>query len=94
MRRVLWLRQAIEQFDVLIRRIASDKPEAAKRFASEIWTKTNQLGQFVSLGRAGRFPGTRELIIRKSYIIVYRVKEKQVHILRVHHVAQDWPTEL
>jgi len=40
-------------------------------------------------GRLGRIAGTREL--QAPYIIIYRVIEEAVEILRVYHAAQDWP---
>jgi toxin ParE1/3/4 len=43
-------------------------------------------------GRAGEEPDTRELVVpRTAYIVVYRVRESVVEILRVIHGAQQWP---
>ena len=43
-------------------------------------------------GRAGRVPGTRELVITDTpYIIPYRVVEDTVQILRVLHGKRKWP---
>jgi plasmid stabilization system protein ParE len=41
------------------------------------------------MGRAGRFPGTRELVLHKNYIAIYRVRGENVEILRLHHPAQN-----
>jgi len=41
-------------------------------------------------GRLGRIAGTRELV-QAPYVIIYRVIEEAVEILRVYHAAQDWP---
>ncbi len=44
------------------------------------------------MGRAGRVPGTRELLIPGTpYIIPYRVRAGAVEILRVFHAARRWP---
>ena len=44
------------------------------------------------LGRPGRVPGTRELIVSGTrYIVPYRVKEDVVQIITVLHGAQKWP---
>ena len=46
------------------------------------------------LGRPGRVPGTRELVVLHTpYIIPYRVREDVVEILRIFHGARRWPTQ-
>jgi toxin ParE1/3/4 len=50
--------------------------------------------QFPAIGRPGRWPGTRELVVHENYIIPYRVKDGVVQIIRVHHVARLWPNRL
>lgn len=45
------------------------------------------------MGRKGRLEETRELVIVDTpYIVVYRVKDDKVEILRVLHSAQKFPT--
>jgi plasmid stabilization system protein ParE len=42
-------------------------------------------------GRRGHRSGTRELVLTPlRYIVVYSVRAETVHILHVHHDAQDW----
>jgi len=48
-----------------------------------------QLESHPAMGRAGRVPGTRELVLHKHYIAIYRVREGDVEVLRLHHVARD-----
>jgi toxin ParE1/3/4 len=44
------------------------------------------------MGRPGRVPGTRELVIRRTrYIVPYRVHGETLQILRVYHSARRWP---
>jgi toxin ParE1/3/4 len=69
-------------------RIATDNPERAITFVREIQERTQLLTDFPSIGRAGRVAGTRELVAHKKYIIVYRMKDGNVEIIRVHYVAQ------
>ena len=36
--------------------------------------------------------GTRELVFaRLPYIVVYRIQDQDLEILRIYHGAQDWP---
>ena len=41
--------------------------------------------------RAGRIEGTREMVVRPNYLVVYRETETIVTILRVLHTARQWP---
>jgi len=42
--------------------------------------------------RKGRIPGTREYLAHPNYIVVYRVDEDAVRILRVVHGRRQFPT--
>jgi len=43
-----------------------------------------------AIGRPGRVPGTRELIL-PPYILIYTVLANRVWVVRILHGAQDWP---
>ncbi|NKK02797.1 type II toxin-antitoxin system mRNA interferase toxin, RelE/StbE family (plasmid) [Rhizobium leguminosarum] len=45
------------------------------------------------IGRSGRIGGTRQLVISRSFIVIYRVRQKieQVEISRLVQRAQKWP---
>lgn len=44
-----------------------------------------------NLGKAGRLPGTRELVLSKyPFLVVYRYQEETIEILRVFHVSQKF----
>ena len=88
---VRWTRKALENLDAIAAYIALDNPIRARSFVGEIKAKTELLSQFPAIGRPGRVPGTRELVVHENYIIPYRVKDDSVQIIRVHHVARLWP---
>jgi toxin ParE1/3/4 len=45
-----------------------------------------------ALGRAGRLPGTRELVVSGTpFIVVYRVRFDVTQVLSVLHHARKWP---
>lgn len=72
--------------------LASENPAAAAGFADEIQRAIEQLQQFPSLGRPGRVPGTRELVIsRYHFLIPYRVQGDELQILRVFSTYQKPP---
>jgi toxin ParE1/3/4 len=85
---VRWLSHALQSLRGIADHIATDHPDRAITFVREIREKTELLVDFPSVGRAGRVAGTRELVVHKNYIIVYRMKDENVEIIRVHHVAQ------
>ena len=74
--------------------IARDKPLAAARVVSTIRKTVEGLRRHPGLGRPGRVPGTRELIVPGTpYIIPYRVREGAVEVLRVFDAARRWPAK-
>lgn len=88
---IRWTRKALENLDAIAAYIAQDNPVRAGSFIGEIKKKTELLAQFPALGRPGRVPGTRELVVHENYVLPYRVKDGMVQIIRVHHVARLWP---
>jgi addiction module RelE/StbE family toxin len=71
--------------------ISDDNPDAAQRLKQEIEAKTAKLPDHPKLYRPGRVAGTREMIVRPNYVVVYIEDERTVSILRVLHAAQQWP---
>jgi toxin ParE1/3/4 len=46
------------------------------------------------MGRPGRLPGTRELVVPDTpYIIPYRVRRERLDLLAVFHGHQRWPVK-
>ena len=71
--------------------IAEDNPDAALRLIDDIETLAGTLGDNPQAYRAGRITGTREMVVRKNYIVVYTETPEAVDVLRVLHTAQAWP---
>ncbi|TWI28212.1 addiction module RelE/StbE family toxin [Paracoccus sulfuroxidans] len=71
--------------------ISDDNPVAARALMDEIESKVALLLVHPKRCRVGRVQGTRELVIRPNYIVVYREDSEAVTILRVLHAAQMWP---
>jgi toxin ParE1/3/4 len=93
---VEWSRQAVDDLASLRAYIAKDDPAAAQRVVLHIIYSIEELlaGQS-QMGRPGRVPGTRELVVpRTSYIVPYRIRDNRIQVLRVYHGARRWPDKL
>ena len=93
--RVRWLRKALANLDSETEYVARDSPAAAARVVARITQAVEELRRYPSMGRPGRVPSTRELVIPGTpYIVPYRVRDESVEILRVFHAARRWPPKL
>jgi toxin ParE1/3/4 len=90
---IIWSPQAIADLISLREYIAQDNPAAARRMVLRIVDEIERvLPDNPQIGRPGRVPGTRELVIaRTPYIAPYRVRHGAVEVLRVYHGARRWP---
>ena len=90
---IVWSPEAINDLAALRAYIAEDDPAAAQRVVFHIIRGIEQLlaGQ-PHMGRAGRVPGTRELVVsRTPYIVLYRIWNNRLQVLRVYHSVRKWP---
>jgi len=71
--------------------ISDDNIDAAQRLKDEIETRAAALTERPKLYRAGRVAGTREMVVRSTYVVVYAEHKRAVMILRVLHGARQWP---
>lgn len=90
-----WLPEACQDLIELRRFIATDRPEAASQAAERILDTIGYLRGHPEIGRAGRIPGTRELVIPGlPYIVPYRVKSAAIVILGILHTSKEWPEKI
>lgn len=73
--------------------ISDDNPDAAQRLKGDIEAKAAKLPAHPRLYREGRVAGTREMVVRLNYVVVYTEDERAVTILRILHAARQWPSE-
>jgi plasmid stabilization system protein ParE len=90
--RVRWLRKALRNLDDEATYIAADDTAAARLVVKRILDAVAMLAEQPGLGRPGRVPGTRELIVAKTrYLVPYRVRGETVEVLRVFHTSRRLP---
>jgi addiction module RelE/StbE family toxin len=86
---IKWTKTALRSADEIASFIAKDNPTRESSFVTELQDAVCKLQLHPGMGRAGRVPGTRELVLHKNYIAIYRVRGDDVEVLRLHHVARD-----
>ena len=86
---IKWTQVALRSVDDIAAYIANDNPIRATSFVLELQEAVTKLQAHPGMGRAGRVPGTRELVLHKNYIAIYRVHGDDVEILRLHHAARN-----
>jgi toxin ParE1/3/4 len=90
--RLRWTTPAAQDLYKIVLHIQQDSPAAAAKVAQSLYDGCDRLGAFPRQGRKGRIEGTRELVLaRLPYIVVYRIQDQDLEILRIYHGAQDWP---
>ncbi len=89
---VIFSPQAREDLREIFIYIAEDSPPAARLVLTRIKERVKELKDNPHIGRPGRVPGTRELVITKtSYLAPYQVVDDAIQILRVYHGSRQWP---
>lgn len=92
--RIIWSASAEADLDRLIRYVAEHDLKAALALDNRIWGLVGKLASYPLMGRPGRCEDWRELVVSSTaYIVMYRVVEGRVEILRILHGAQSWPPE-
>lgn len=87
-RKIRWTHRALGRLDEIAGYIAKDNPIRASSFVMELREKLEILAAHQP-GTAGRVFGTKEWVLHKNYLAVYRVKGDEVHILTILHTAQN-----
>ena len=90
--RIEWLPEAVRNLERQLARVAERNPRAAVDMGDSVDAGVSRLAEFPESARPGRVPGTRELVVTSTpLIVVYRIESGTVLILRVLHGAQRWP---
>ena len=90
-----WRATAVADLAAIGDHVADDDPDAAKALKHEIEEKASRLtDKHLRLYRVGRVDGTREMVVRPDYVVIYAGDPETMTILRVRHAAQQWPEDL
>lgn len=89
--KLVWTRQAHADRKKIREYILQHAPAAALALDELFSEKASLLLEHLNLGRTGRVPGTRELVAHRNYILIYDLSGDTVRVLRLLHVARQWP---
>jgi addiction module RelE/StbE family toxin len=92
-KRLHWRPLALSDRAAIMDHIAQDNPAAAIELDEEFEAKAELSRKTPTLYKPGRMKGTREIVVRPSYVMVYRIAGDAVDVLRVLHTAQQWPSQ-
>jgi toxin ParE1/3/4 len=87
-----WTQEAAADLERIADYLFAHAPERAERLVRTLYEAPGSLLTFPNRGRSGKKEGTRELVMSPlPYIVVYRVREDTVYVVRILHGAQPWP---
>ncbi len=99
--KIQWEKDALLDLEEIRFYIDADKPSVAQKVVKQIIQSVGNLRAQPLMGRPGRVPNTRELVMSNSpyivalmsnspYIVAYMVDHGVIFILRVLHTSRQW----
>lgn len=92
MMELVWTPEAMKDREDIYEYIEPENPLAVLALDELFSEKAAHLVNHPDSGRPGRVPGSRELVVHPSYMLVYDVVGMQVRVLGVVHTARQWPS--
>jgi toxin ParE1/3/4 len=90
--RIRWTPAATADLQHISDYLKEHHPRYRQPTMRKLYEAVRALKQWPQRGRIGREEGTRELLFSPMpYVVVYRVTEQSVEVLRIYHTAQDRP---
>ena len=86
-----WKATAIANLLAIIDYVSNFNPDAVQSLKDEIEGKTSHLPEHPKMYRAARVNGTREMVVRPNFIVIYAEDAIAIPILPVLHASQQWP---
>lgn len=91
MKRLRWATLALDDLEQLRDYLRLRDPAAARRVVEAVRERAKLLKQHPMAGPPLDIGEARKLSVgRYPYLLVYRVSDGEVTILRVHHAAEAW----
>lgn len=88
---IKWTDEAKTDLYTLIAFIAEENPYAAESLLEQIEESILPTAEHPYMFRAGRVPGTREIVAHPNYILIYQVLNDAILVLSVVHSRCEYP---
>jgi toxin ParE1/3/4 len=82
---------ALTDRDAIMDYIAQSNLAAAVELDLLFEAKAENVRKRPTLYKPGRVKETREIVVRPTYVMIYRYSNDLVEVLRVLHTARQWP---
>jgi addiction module RelE/StbE family toxin len=90
--RIRWTSAATTDLESIADYLFEKSPLNAAQLVRKIYEAPLNLKNYPNLGRPGKKSGTRELVLAPlPYIVIYKILDDTMFIVRVLHGAQEWP---
>lgn len=90
--RIRWTPAAAADLEQINEYLRVHHPHYRDATMRKLYGAAQSLRECPNRGRQGSEPGTRELVFPPMpYVLVYRVSEGTIEVLRIFHGAQDRP---
>ncbi len=89
--RLLWSDRARESLRRILDYIATEDQTAAGKLRARIDEMIVPVLEHPYLFRAGRVSGTREIVVHVNYVVIYKVADEHIEVVRVVHTRQRYP---
>lgn len=89
---IIWRLRAQDDLERIVERIAKDNPFAARRMQQRLNDAVIPLSEHPYLFvRSTRMPTCREIVVHPNYILIYRVGDTSIDVVRILHARQQYP---
>ena len=93
--KAVWAPRAVRQLEAIRDYIAVDSEASAAQVVTRILKAVDLVETQPQMGRPGRLPGTRELVVNGTpYLIPYRVRVGRIELIAILDGHRHWPATL
>ncbi len=89
--KLVWTPEALADRRAIYNYTEPDNPTASLRLDKVFSDRTAALVRYPELGKPGRVIDTRDLVVHRSYVVIYDIANGAIRILRILHTARQWP---